>query len=700
MALSDLELSSLIEEIRMSEWLNEQEMEPQMREALLRYTGRHIPDIAVDWTIVLNEIFPVVQFNLPATFFKNPKAFLKPRHKHFIAKRRNPRNGKMEEVQLDSKKSARTQQDILNYELEEIRYKHEVRKVLLDGLLFKHGVLWHGYKGDFGMTDEQSLFIRKENVFVERLNPLRFLKDPAFHMNEIHQARWVGRKFDVRLTDLLEDDTLEVDKTRIQGQLGFGDLVGTKNARLEALRAGGIDKITPTKFMKPLLDRTNRDFQRSPFARFVSLYEIFLRPTMKQKRAGEKGTLILLTMEQPTPLREGKWPYKADGWPAKVLMFNEVPEQQFGMADIETYGTIADHKNLVINQQIRNAEQLNKVWVGIAKQDADEEDIEKARKGKNTIITFDGDDAKKRMFVASGSGGASNELYILDGRIDQNLQDKSGVTDLKRGAPPKSGEESATSVRARLAGGSARPAYRQDIMADFLKESMLFLNDLIKQFFPVKKAVRITGTTDISWSDDFTQDEIQADIDVELDVISMLPENPQRELQEIGDVLRLMIETLQNPAVSQKIAQEGQMFNLTPLIETMLTRLRIRDPEVFRAIRAEESQGFASVAELRSAQANVIAVIQGQPPPSPPAPGQDHRARLEVYTTIAGLLKALGQASDMLTQLIELQVALAQEEEQKSAPKTPRSLKSPIKNIGQSTNGVKTPTPLAGLGSR
>ena len=699
MALSDLELKSLIEEVRMAEWLNEQELEPQMREALMRYTGHFIPDVAVDWSIVLNEIYPVVQFNLPSIFFKNPRAFLKPRHKTFIAKRRNPRNGKMEEVQLDSTKSARTQQDILNYELDEMRYKHEVRKVLLDALLFKHAILWHGYKGDFGMTDEQSLFIRDENIFVQRLNPLRFLKDPSVHMNQLNEARWTGRSFDVRLIDLLDDDTLKVDKRRIQGQLGFGDLVGSKSVRLESLKAGGIDKITPTRFMKPLLDRTSKEYHNSPYARFAKLYEIFLRPTMKQKRKGDRGSLVLLTMEQPTPLREGKWPYDAEGWPGKLLMFNEVPEQQFGMSDIETYGMIADHKNLVINQQIRNAEQLNKVWVGIAKNDADEEDVEKARKGKNTIITFDGDDAKKRMFVASGAGGASNELYILDGRIQQNLEDKSGVSDLKRGSPPRSGEESAASVRSRLAGGSARPAYRQDLMSDFLKESMLFISQLTKQFFPIKKAVRITGTTDIQWSDEFTREEIQAEVDVELDVISMLPENPERELREIGDVLRLMVETLQNEAVAQKLSTEGNMFNLSPLIETMLLRLRIRDPDVFRKIRTEESQGFASVAELRAAQANVIAALQAQPLPSPPAPGQDHRARLEVYISISQLMEALGQVSDQLNKLIELQGALATEEDNRKAPQTPRSIRSPVRKIGEGggVNGVRVPSPLAGF---
>jgi hypothetical protein len=699
--LPDDELKALIEEIRMAEILNEQELEPQMRESLQRYTGRHVPDIAVDWSIVINEIYPIVQFNLPSIFFRNPRVFLKPRQKTFVAKRRDPRSGQMVNTILDSTKSARTQEAIVNYQLVEMRYKEQTRRTLLDALLFKHGILWHGYKGDFGMTEEDSFFIRDEQIFVQRINPLRFIKDPSFHINEINEARWIGRSFDMRLIDMLEDDSLDVDKKKIKGNLGFGELVGTKDF-LNQQRAGGQDKKFPhTTLLKPLLERSTKEFQTSPYARFVKVYEIFLRPTKKQARNGEKGKVLLLTPEQFKPLRESPWPYKAEGWPAKILMFNEVPEQQFGMSDIETYGRIADHKNLVINQQIRNAEQMNKVWVGIAKEDADEEDVEKARLGQNTIITFDGDDAKKRMFVASAAGQGSSELYILDGRIDQNLQDKSGVTDLKRGAPPRSGEESAASVRARLSGGSARPAYRQDLMSDHLKESIAYIVQLDKQFMPVKEAVRIVGSTDIEWSDNFTKEEIQAETDVELDVISMLPDNPERELRETGEILNLMIQALTNPDILKKIHQEGKTFNLSPVIDTLLQRLRIRDPETFRQIKPEEAQGFVSVAEVRAAKQNIDAVLQGQPPPSPPQEGQDHRARLEIYASIAGLLQKLNQQSDLLNQLIEIQAGLMQAEQEKANPRIGSELKrrSNVRTFGggrPSTNGqqpvVSAPT--------
>src|SRR3990167_6550828 len=133
--LTKEELSNIKNQLLMAKRLNEDRLESQMSEAIERYTGVFIPSIGQDWDVVLNEIYPIIQYNLPSTFFRNPRVFLKPRNKTFIAKKRNPLTGAMEEITLDSSKSARTQEAILNYVLGEIRFKQEVRKVLLDALL-------------------------------------------------------------------------------------------------------------------------------------------------------------------------------------------------------------------------------------------------------------------------------------------------------------------------------------------------------------------------------------------------------------------------------------------------------------------------------------------------------------------------------------------------------------------------------------
>lgn len=656
-------LKALRQEIILSEKLNEELLKPKMIEAIMRYKGTYVPKFGQTWDIILNEIYPIIQNNLPSIFFRNPRAFLKPKTKTYITKKRDPITGEKVEITVDSTKSANTQGHILNYTLVEIKYKNETRKCLLDALIFPHAVLWHGYKGEFGMTEERSIYIKDERIFVKRINPMRFIKDPAVTMADIEEGRWVGRVIDVPYIDFIEDDKLKIDKRlKIKGFQAYGDELSV-NRSIRTKDSGGQDKIITVS--SSLIDFADKDFKNSPYANFVKIYEIFHRPSKKERREGKKGEIILLTPEQDSPLRESEWKIKAEGWPAKILEFNQMPDSIFAMPDMDTYASVADQKNAIVNLQLRNAQENTKVWVGLDTDGADENDVEAVKNGKNSIILFKGSDKPigQRMMVASPGGQASSELYLIDTRIQKNLEDKSGVTDLKRGFL-QSGEESAASVKLRAAGGNARPLYRQDIMADFLKESLLYINQLNKQFVTIKDAVRIMGTLDIEWSENPSIEELQADVDVDLDVISMLPEDPTKELEELGRALALMIDGIRDPAIAAKIQQEGKTLNLSPIIEQMLLRLRINNPEIFRNIKPEESQGFVSVAEVRAAKANIQAALAGNTNiPSPPAKDQDHRARIETYTTVLELIQGVGKtiASEILTGLVQIHQAFLQE---------------------------------------
>lgn len=662
----DSTLANLHSEIKLAEKRNEKYLNPILEENMKRYVGDHLPDIGIDWSIYLNEVYPIIQFNIPSIYYKNPQVFLKPRNKHVIVKKRNPQTEEMEEVQVDAIKSARTQEQILNYCIDEIGYKREVQRCLFDALVGKHGVLWHGYKGDFGMTEEASYYIKSEKVFVKRIPPSRFIFDPAVTISNLDEARWVGRIFDVPLEDLLEDDELDIEKEKVKGKPGYGELV--KEGILK--KAGG-DVLTPGASIKSLIDYADDEFKKATASRFVKVYEIFKRPTKKEARENKKGKVLLLTDEQIKPLRENNWVYKAEGFPVQILQFNELVDSAFGLDDVKTFSSIIDNKNIIRNLQIRNASENSKVWVMIAKGGANEEDLQKVQQGDQTIILTEGDSVAGKMLVQSGGAGASNELYLIDQRIDRELQDKSGVSDLKRGFS-QSGEESATSIRERSAGGAVKPQYRQDIMADFLKGSLRFLNQLLKQFMPYKEAVRIMGTLDVEWSENPSKEDLQAECDVELDVLSMLPESPEREIQQYNVILQMIFNALNNPQVFQKLQTEGYTFNIAPIVETLLMRMKVRDPDAFRRIRQEESLGFASIQQLKSAHANILAAIQGEQIPFPPTEQDDHRTKIEVYQPIIQLLEMAGTNPQVLAPLMELlqiHMQMQQELEAKEAPK-------------------------------
>ena len=128
-------------------------------------------------------------------------------------------------------------------------------------------------------------------------------------------------------------------------------------------------------------------------------------------------------------------------------------------------------------------------------------------------------------------------------------------------------------------------------------------------------------------------------------------------------VLNLMEGAINNPGIAQKIAQEGMTFNISPVIEQLLMRLKIKDPDIFRAIKPEESMGYSSNQQLKLAEANVQAAMHGQPV-RPPQEGDDHGAHMYVYQSIAQLLGEAGQqqsqAYAQLSQLIQATAAMIQ----------------------------------------
>ena len=182
--------------------------------------------------------------------------------------------------------------------------------------------------------------------------------------------------------------------------------------------------------------------------------------------------------------------------------------------------------------------------------------------------------------------------------------------------------------------------------------------------------MRIIGSLDLQWSQDPSIEEVQADVDVEIDAISMLPESPEDEAQTLNNILQLFVQGINDPGVANKIAQEGYTINIAPIIQQLLVRLKIKDPNIFRTIKPEESMGFASIQQLRFAQGNVEAALHGQPI-QPPQPNDDHQAQLAVYLPIMKLLQEAGQqqtqAFQALAQLVQVQSAMLEQAQSQQA---------------------------------
>ena len=132
-------------------------------------------------------------------------------------------------VQIDVNKSAKTQENLINFTYKDIKYKKYVRSVLSDALIFNFGVLWHGYKGDFGVNEEGSLTIKKEKVFVSRISPMDFIFDPKVNLNNLESAEWSGRILRRPKEEVYSDKKYKIPKTvnkKSENGLKYEDMTG------------------------------------------------------------------------------------------------------------------------------------------------------------------------------------------------------------------------------------------------------------------------------------------------------------------------------------------------------------------------------------------------------------------------------------------------------------------------------------------
>ena len=334
-----------------------------------------------------------------------------------------------------------------------------------------------------------------------------------------------------------------------------------------------------------------------------------------------------------------------------------------------------DEKTAIRNFQLINARKISKMRVGVNKQKVSTEDLELWRDSENDWLKVDGN--PRELIHDMPSGSISAEFYLADQRVQQDLDRVSGIADLNRGIKTP-GEETATGVRQRVGGTSIRPRAKNEALRDFIIKDHRQFNQLIKQFFTVPKVVTITGELEPEFIENLTKEEIQAEVDITFDVVSMLAANPEIEVKQLTDFLNILGAAAAFPEFKQQLAARGKVVNVVPIIEQIQKRLNVNDPEVIRDIRPGESKGFVSVAELEAAQSNVIAILQGEAQtieelPSPPAPEQDHEVRLRVYRSVLEMLKLITPQSPIIQALTNLSLAqqeVQKEEARKGAPQS------------------------------
>ena len=438
----------------------------------LRYYRMDVP-AAKEGGIWVNYQYGLSRLLLPSIYFRNPEVVV------------NPRGGTpMAYCML--------LRDLLNYELVEIEYEDEARKVVFDTFFCGLGVMKFGFapvlrkrKSPTPMERAQMLFqamfeagapegdrlekdltdfdpnqrITNELPFGVRISPNGFFIDKGATC--IEDARWVGHRVLVPVDDVKRSRKYPTSVTRgiegthrIQDERAYNQVEG---AVVSADGTLGGSKGDPD---------------------LVAIYEIWDR---------EHDKLLVMdsyNIGQGSPgkfLRDEPNPYPSlDGFPFAVMVFNPDPETPYGVPDAMVWHNPAEAMNMIDSMHLSHMKRFNRKYLASEGAFAEEE-LDKLTLGPDgTVVRCRATTPPGGALIPIEDAPLSGDLYQLREVVRNNITFLSGVTDQRRGDIQKTSTATEASIVEQQA--RIRDNDRSLVVSKFVTTGVRILLQLSRQF--------------------------------------------------------------------------------------------------------------------------------------------------------------------------------------------------------------------------
>lgn len=446
------------------------------------------PEGQVLW---INYIFQLCRTVLPGLYFQNPDVLADP-------------------IGSTPLPFATAAEMILNHTLDEIDFQRECRSTILDALVCGLGVMKFGYlRGLEGETIEDvmasSLFdpdlwldeeegrqpyypdyrIQEALPFAFRVSPRMFLIDPLAG-SRFERARWVAHII-LRPEEEVRKDTTYTKSivAGIEGTVGFKDAYP-----VFAAKTGDGTVVS------------SEDMVSNRFGNLVKIYEIWDRETNSILVMDEGG---VLKGERAKFLREDVNPYDARGFPFEILVFNEDPDEVYGVSDVSTWFNPAVCLNVLNSAQYGHILRTNSRKYGVEQGSfaADEDEAMLESPTNCGIVHFNG--PPDGAVYPIPDLPIPSDSYALRGIIEDGLTKLSGSTEQRRGGQMKG----ATATEASIVESTARVRESDDvqIVAAFVTRGVRRIWSMIQQYGTVQDFAHVVGIEQASFLSEVFQED-------------------------------------------------------------------------------------------------------------------------------------------------------------------------------------------------
>jgi hypothetical protein len=431
--------------------------------------------------------------------------------------------------------SARLQQEALNYEWKQRKMTKQIKRAILDMLIIGHGIIKTGYnleidtavKPDQQGEIEYSQAIRKDAPFVRRIPPRNFLIEPTAPESDLASARWCAEIFYKPLPDVVANSSYDREA-------------------VNAIISGEYKPVTRGMRMRDRQTDMRRNYIRLgtlPEDNLVCMFEIWDKKWKKR---------LVFCDGVPIPLIEKDWPFDyLDGFPYEMVNYIPVPDDIYGLgipAWIEDQQVELDRRR---TRQFEHGRRFNRKYLAV-KSEIDEHEVAKLTDGPDGTIIF----AKSENAVtAIQDGPMAQDEQILEGTLKQDMARMTGADALLQGGALPS-RTTAGEVSTRTTMFQLKLRDRIDTVEEWVEDIATQVLGHIKANRTTSQIVRLLGEWGEAWVE-FTSEDIQDDVDVEVVSFSAPKEDPQIVRQQKTNLLQVTASILNLAAQNgQPLSQE------------------------------------------------------------------------------------------------------------------------------------------------
>lgn len=485
------------------------------------YKGDHFPSAMADYTTVINYCFSIIKAILPQIYYQDPYLFLSAAD------------------EVTGEDAARAAEATLNYFWLKARTKKQIKKIVLDAMIYGYGILKQGYytktvKNNVTETAaDYTELIEDEYPYNIRTSPLDVVFDTS-HTDPDYK-RWIACRYFLPLSEVKKKYS---NTANINGS--YTSLASQRD--IEELK---------------IKKKYHEDFK------MVKLWEV--------QDLTDGMIYVVCEEEESKYLRKEECPYEIPGGNYRFLMFNEVPDEIFPLSDLSQIKDLNMELNKTRSQLLNHrAKSQRKIFYEEsafanekAKKDFLNEDdmvavaIRDGRLKEGSIQLFD-----PSMVDAN--------LYNIDIVLRDDINNVSAVGYQQRAAESPT-EKTATEAHIIDRNANLRNSERLDAVSDFCVDTARGMLKILQEYLTDEVAVKIASKGAERWGK-FNKESIKGKFNIRINVGATAKPNTGEDRAMIIEFAQTAL-GLQRPDGSPVINHEG-------LAEVLAKKYRFTDEEI------------------------------------------------------------------------------------------------------------------------